>query len=477
MKLPTQNRKKILQSILFIVVHLFILNVLFVYRYSPLEVEPKFQQWKKGELGQNPLNYIKFYFSPIHDESYYYEWGTLVLGKTFEDDYLLPKDRFMNLRPFFEEAPKIRIPYRDIPFEYPPLMIAPILTARLLCNNYLDFTRVLAGVISLIYFASLGISYKIWKQISERQKYSFIKILFFSSLSLICLGALFVTRLDVFPSLICLLALYTFIKEKYILAVLLVTIGFFTKAYPILLAPLFAIVLIRQKKTKTALLCGFSLLLLILSITVGMEWITSGHYSEALKFHSQRGIQIESIYSFIPILTHLYFQTPVFVSEGHGSLNFHTPTLTHLVQLSSILPILGFGLIYFIFWKKLKRVDTNLDSQKNESIQLLIQASLLLIFVFILTFKVLSPQFLIWLIPIIFLVRPTQKSFFPLFFIALFLSQMIYPNFYTLLTEGNPFVISMLILRNSFLLILFGSLLKNFIYPTKHLLSDENRAK
>jgi Gpi18-like mannosyltransferase len=482
-----KHLKKII--LLFLCLHLFLLNFLFVFRYSPQEALEKEKTWGKAELHESPMHYLKLYFSSRSDESYYYEWSTLVLGKNLESDYPLAslqqeaekneiqkyfsqnpsviaveaKDQshHQKLFPLFREPPHFRMPYRDISFEYPPLLILPILTARLLSHDYASFTRALALLVSLAYFASLYVVYQIWQRFPQENRLSWPTLLFFSGFSIGSLGQIYVTRLDVFPSLLYLLALYSFIKEKYATSALWMALGTLTKVYPILLAPLFALVLIQQKKYKeliTSIAWGLSLLVMI---NLGLGWLTEGHYWESIRFHTNRGIQIESLYASIPLLTHWIFHAPLQIYSDHNSLNINSSWVPFLLKISTLLPILLFTFIYGTFWRVLKS-----DPAKKKDAVLLVQSAFLLVFAFLLTFKVFSPQFLIWLTPLIFLAVPQKKKLFlGCFVLILILTQIIYPSFYFLIGMAHPLGISMLLIRNSGLIVLFIWLINSTCLP------------
>lgn len=408
------------------------------------------EEYLSGKFTGGLLDYVRLFYSFNYDEAYYYEWSRLVLGKPLEPEYPVEQRVYSPLRQRLKDNPQWKLPYRDIFFEYPPLSALPILTAGILSPNYLVFTRVFAFLASLAYLGCLWLVYGIWKRIPENQKFSWPLVLSFSALSLLALGQIFVTRLDVFPTLLFLLALYNYIKGKYYTSSTWIAFGTLTKAFPILLAPLFALCLLFQKKYRTLLIALGWFFLWFLSINLILGIITGGDYLKAIAFHSSRGIQIESFYALISFLPHLLWGTPIRVFLSHHSLNVQSPHTTWLLRMSNYLPLLLFAGIYYRSWRSLKKGALAPTSS------LTIYPALLLIFSFIISFKVFSPQYLIWLTPLIFLASPKKQIVFPfLFLIVLVLSQLIFPMYYHLLANSNPVVVGMLLLRNMGLLGLF----------------------
>ncbi|GEM_PF-1619070 len=479
--------------LLLILVHLLIFNILFTFRFSPTEFYKNEKLWNANQFHGTPLNYLKLYLSRLGDESYYYEWSGFVLGKNLDPEFLQVRRKKIidsnepekpntiqsfftqteNLVPSFKKDPQndaqflkyssdpphFRLPYRDIPFEYPPILIIPLLSAQYLSVDYLSFTKWLAFFISIIYLFALYVTYKIWQQISPQQRVRYPLLLLFSSLSILSIGQIFVTRLDIFPSLISLLILYSFLKQKYMLFSIWLIVGFFTKGYLIILAPILWIILLHQKKYSEILWNILFVSGAILTIHAELNFLSQGHFNEMYTYHSQRGIQIESTYALIPYLSHFLFKTPILIYQANHCSNISAASTHFLLQLSTFLPFILFLLVYFLLYLTFRKTNT-----VHQQFLLITQAVFLLILAFILSFKVLSPQFLIWLIPLIFISVPSQKiAFLIVFIFALIFTHILFPNFYFLLRNGHPLGIGLLISRNLILLILFGWVTNEFI--------------
>ena len=441
------------KSILLIFLHLVALNGVFVFRFPTMrESIDRREAWAEGTFSGSATDYVRLYFTTIVERNYY-EWTTAVLGKTLEEDYPLFERNREQLETLMSEAPRFRAPYREVFFEYPPVLMGPILAARLPSETFWGFTRVLALVISLAYLACLWVAHRIWRHLPAERRLSWPTLLLLSVAGISALGQIYVTRLDVFPSLVVLLGIWAFLERRWQLSAVWVAVGVLTKGYAIVLAPVFALVLLRQGKYRACALATTTVVTILLLTNVGLGWITEGVYWESFRYHATRGLQIESMYALVPYLGNLLFDVPINVYDEYNSMNIAMVNGGGwLLTSSSILPVVGMSALCFMFWRVLGAGDVH-----DVTPFLVVRTATMFIFLFILTFKVLSPQFLIWLTPLLYLIGPRHnKAFFATFLGLLFLTQMIWPNFYFLLEEAHPIGVTMLLVRNLGLVVLFA---------------------
>src|SRR6185436_1268853 len=111
----------------------------------------------------------------------YYEWSTLVLGKEFERGYPLAERTQSPVFRWFGEPPQARMPYRDLPFEYPPLLMAPLLAARAVSQSYVGFTLALAILVAFAYLGALAVAHRIWRSLDRASQTSWTTILGYSA--------------------------------------------------------------------------------------------------------------------------------------------------------------------------------------------------------------------------------------------------------------------------------------------------------
>ncbi len=446
------------KSIVLISLHLFALNGVFVFRFPTMQesIERR-EAWAEGTFSGSTADYVRLYFTSVVERNYY-EWTTAVLGKTLEEDYPVFEENQAELETLMSEAPRLRAPYREVFFEYPPVLMFPILVARIPSETFWGFTRVLALVISLAYLACLWVAYRLWQHLPAERRLSWPTVLLLSLAGIIALGQIYVTRLDVFPSLVVLLAIWKFLERRWLLSAVWVAVGVLTKGYAIVLAPVFWLVLWRQGKYRALAVATATVVTILLLTNIWLGWITDGAYWESFRFHAARGLQIESMYALVPYVGNLLFDVPINVYVENNSWNIEMVNGGGwLLTASTILPVVGMMALCFMFWRLIRARGAH-----NVTPLLVVRTATLFVFLFILTFKVFSPQFLIWLTPLLYLVGPLHsKAFFATFLGVMLLTQMIWPSLYWLLEEAHPVGVLMLLARNAGLITLFAWLARD----------------
>lgn len=425
-----------------LVLHILIFNLFFTYRFNPADSLKTLKVWH--DEGQLPhvTDYAKLFLSNITDETYYYEWATLVLGHRFEENYPFHERRRSIVGKYFFLPPEVRLPYRDIPFEYPPLMAVPILAAKAYTQTSLGFFHVLCAILSVFYLGTLAFCEKIRRKL--QLPISSVKLLTLSLLSILALGQVFATRLDIIPTFLYVMAIWALLEGKSFWGAFAIFLGFFAKGFSIILLPVFAIVWVSRKQYRSLIIAGVVFAALTLLTMALLQELSAGTYLSSFRYHAERGIQIESLYALFPWWIFLSHLQPVCIYEAHGCVNISIHANQWIITLSKILPLLLFSGIYAALFKQRKFFD----------LKILFQASLLLLLSFLLSFKVFSPQFLIWIIPLIFLSPIAEKKIFPyLWFFILIATQILYPHCYSELSENTKFwAIALLSIRNLLLL-------------------------
>lgn len=402
-----------------------------------------------GSLSVGPITGIRHYYSQAGDEAMYYELGSIMLGHSVEAEYLEHAKRRGGRKLGYDlnHINSPQWPYYDFVFEYPPLMIFPLLLPKIVSESSTGYIRIFSLFVSLAVIICLLIALKFPLQKSLKPE----RFLVLSATTLFMLGIILVTRLDIYPSCLTLLAIYLYLKDRIYLAPLVLGLAVMTKVYPLVLAPLFLMDLLFRHRGRAALSAGLVFVLTLVAVNLPFCLVGAEKYFGAFLFHSQRGIQLESLYASGALLWRMLTDYPVQILFSSGSANLLFPHSVSMIKLSTYLSLLTFAAIYLrFFW--LGRTQQEEENRKR----LLVNTSVLLILAFIITFKVFSPQFLIWLFPIIFLVEGRGKLLILFSFIcACALSQLIYPLMYSSLIHFSPPTVYALLLRNGLMFFIF----------------------
>jgi len=188
-------------------------------------------------------------------------------------------------------------------------------------------------------------------------------------------------------------------------------------------------------------------------------------------YHADRGLQAESVYSTFLLVAMILGKTQVTGVFSFGSWNITSPLADTLAKVS---PFVTIGLLLMIyaffayrFWKN-GNTDTRTDNYiSNSKIDLIIRYSLLTVLVFFLSNKVLSPQFLIWLCPLIPLVRTRWRyAFWSIFIIACGLTQYVFPYNYLNFETWHVLEVSLMAARNFLLIVMAVWLILPYTEPS-----------
>ncbi len=412
----------------------------------------------------------------LHTDAARYQCYALTFWMGSIGTHLLPADQCWFLPTSLASQP----PFHMLPLEYPPLTLVIFSLALLapLLYYQLVFALLMALTAVLIY----------WLLLRYGPRGS---ALAFSIYLLIGASATAEGRYDLVPAALTLLCLIAAERKHWTFAYVAMAFGFMLKIYPILLLP--ALFIAEQRDAQRLHIPPESLTIKSLTgelwhtlqgirqwcwrnslIFIGIIVGVTGFYSlidfngavlSQLSYFANRPVQVESTGSILLWLG-TRFGFPVQIVYTFGSLNMISALGEYVSILFESLFVLGYVYTIFLQWRG--KLDVT-------------QASIALLLIFIVTGKVFSPQYLIWIVPLL-----AYSGAFGSFWLITWgtislLTTIIYPFFYTLITDGLkipylPGFIQIVTARNFLLVLLTLAYLFNWfqIRQRKPLLSDTN---
>jgi len=200
----------------------------------------------------------------------------------------------------------------------------------------------------------------------------------------------------------------------------------------------------------TFVITGIVLLLPAVILSPGGFW----HF---IAYHAQRGLQIESTYASILELLYAFGIIDLDFRFSSGSINLVSPLADIIGGFSFAVMTIGLLTIYWLFLKKVRKAsgtDDHAIATGNDA-ALLINYSAITILVFILTSKVFSPQYIIWILPFIPLITGKWRNVCCLLFIMVgLMTFFIYPKYYAGIEHSELITVGMLVVRNTVLIIM-----------------------
>ena len=359
-------------------------------------------------------------------------------------------------------------PLHLLPLEYPPFALVifslPLLVPLLYYQ--LIFAVLMALVSTLIY----------WLLLYYGPRGSALAFVFYVFIGVLALAQ---ERFDLVPAALTLLCLIAAERKHWSIAYIALAFGFLIKIYPILFLPALFIaeqqdrhniyIPAQQYALKTVPKEVWHTLqsirhwhwkntLLFLSIVLGITGFFAifnfrGAILSQVNYFANRPLQVESTASTLLWLGTL-IGFPVHIVFSFGSVNMASALAGVVSILSETLFIAGY--IYSIYLQWSEKLD-------------IVQTCIALLLVFIATGKVFSPQYLIWVIPLLAYSGAFDRFWLIVWGSISLLTTIIYPYFYTRIFDAvkTPYVpgfIQIVTARNTVFVLLTLAYLFNWFH-------------
>jgi hypothetical protein len=234
------------------------------------------------------------------------------------------------------------------------------------------------------------------------------------------LGSLFDTRFDLWPTLLAIGAVAAAARERSVVSGALLGLGFAAKLWPAVLLPLVAVHLWRRRgrAAAVALLAAF----LLVAAACFLPFAVLAPQGLHATFSDQLGrpLQIESLGAGALMAAEHLGLRPLTTVNSHGAQALSGRGAGLAADLSTVLEILA---VVAVWWLYAVRGRTDGEG--------LLLAAAAVVSALVAFDKVLSPQYLIWLVPFVFLVRGGRGVYVGgLLLLALGLTQTWFPWHY-----------------------------------------------
>ena len=308
------------------------------------------------------------------------------------------------------------VPYRDFPFEYPPAALPPMLLATHLSWSYATSFAVLMGVCGAACIVVAASALRAADAGLERTWAALLAI----GVAPLVLGSLFDTRFDLWPTLLAVGALAALVRERPILSGALLGLGFAAKLWPAVLVPIAVAYLWRRRGRKSALIhvAAFGGVAIVCFLPFA---ILAPHGLRAM-FSDQldRPLQVESLGAAVLMAAHHFGMQPLSTISTHGAQALSGRGAGLAADLSTVLEAVTVVAIWVLFARR-----------RNPDVEAVLLAAAAAVAALVAFDRVLSPQYLIWIVPFILLVQG-GRGFYAgiLLFLALGLTQTYFPRHY-----------------------------------------------
>ena len=339
------------------------------------------------------------------------------------------------------------LPYRDFGVEYPPGALAVFAPPSLVAASG-DFPVYRQAFEWLMLVCGAGAA-AIVGLVSRR-----VAPALFAGLAPLLLGPVVVSRFDLWPALLAVGGLAAVALGRPRLGTLVLGLAFAAKIYPGVLVPLALAYVWRRRGRREAAICagvaaGAAIVVFLPFVVLSPHGVWSSISGQA-----SRPLQIESLGAALLLGAHQAWGLPIEQVNSHGSDNLGGSTADAFATLHGI----AAPLVVLALWIAFARGEATRER--------LFRYAAAAVCAFIVFGKVLSPQYLIWLIPLVPLVR--SRAAWGLFAAALLLTQLWFPHRYLDLAYGFDPRSSWLVLARDLVLV---ALLLVLVWPKRVVLA------
>jgi Glycosyltransferase family 87 len=325
------------------------------------------------------------------------------------------------------------VPYRDFSFEYPPLALVPIAVPALAIDSYQETFRLL---MLTIYATGIAFVALIVSRTGGRRKHLYASCLGLA-LAPLALPTIFFGRFDAWPALLLLAGMLALTCERRILAAGALGAGTLAKVFPAAGLPVVLLTDPRRQRSAMArelAVFGAILVLFLLPFVV----VGRAGAEQAVSTLVRRPLHIESLGgSALLALQDLgLYDAAVYVSFG-GSADIAGTLASAIAAFQGAVTLAVVLIVWLLFARGPRSIERALTAMAASVVALVAFG------------KVLSPQFLIWIVLVVPLVeRRLYVRAFVLVGAALALTRAYFPYRYQELFELEGHVAWITLLRN-----------------------------
>lgn len=340
-----------------------------------------------------------------------------------------------------------QLPYRDFALEYPPLALLPFALPQLAGQPFDASGYVWRFLVQSVLFSSL-VAVTLARVLADWRPTRRNLALGVYALLVALLAPLLPWRYDLFPALLTLLALLCAQRGLPGLAGWWLGCGVAAKLYPLVLLPIFAAYYLVDGDWRALLRLGLGSALAVLGALLPFALLAPDDLFTFLSYHQQRGLQVESLPAGAIMLARGLGWTEAEMVYNYGALHLVSPLAETALGW---LPFALVGLFALVLARSTACFRSEQRATGAIDTGTLANSCVAALLVFIITNKVLSPQYLIWLLPFAPLLGLRQAG---LLAVICAVTTLLFPFEYENLLAMQFFPVLLLNLRNGLLVAL-----------------------
>jgi hypothetical protein len=286
-----------------------------------------------------------------------------------------------------------QVPYADFRVEYPPAALPVFLLpaiadggAKRAYRRSFEWLMVLCG---LLVIAGLALALGAVQAEPER----LVGALTFLALAPLALGSVILTRFDLWPTALMMLGLAAVLAARERTGLAVLGLAASAKLFPAVLAPLAVVHVWRRRGGREGLLGAAIFGGVVAACFLPFVILSPGGVWDSVRRQAERPLQIETLGSSVLLVAHQLWGYAITLELSHGSQNQGGSVADAFAEAQIALQ----ALVVSALWVGYARGPADRER--------LVRYAAATVAAFVAFGKVLSPQFLIWLLPLVPLVR------------------------------------------------------------------------
>jgi hypothetical protein len=342
------------------------------------------------------------------------------------------------------------VPYRDFQLEYPPGALPVFALPSLLRSQDGDLDGYRAGFeAEMLVCGALTLAFMLAILLSlGAGRVRTGAALGFAALSPFLLGSVMLSRFDLWLAALVTGSLAAFVAGRHRIGAGVLGLAVSAKLFPAVLVPIAAVWIWRRRGRREALVCLGVFAAVVCLCFLPFVVIAPHGVWHSLTTQTSRPLQIETLGAGILLVAHAVGGLAITMRPSHGSQNLAGSAPDALAVVQTVLQAAALLLTWIWF------------ARGPVTRERLVRASATAVCAFVAFGKVLSPQFLIWLIPLVPLVRGRRGLAGTLLLAtALVLTQVWFPfRYWDLALRFDPTASWLVLVRDLVLVALFAVL-------------------
>jgi Glycosyltransferase family 87 len=319
---------------------------------------------------------------------------------------------------FGEAMTRGDVPYRDFAVEYPPAAL-PVFVLPALGEGDSDAYRRRFEGLMAAFGAVTTVCVALALAALGAARRRLVAGVAFAALAPLLLGSVLLSRFDLWPTAIVAAATAAIVSGRLRLGSGLLGLGVAAKLWPGVLVPLVLAYVWRTRGRREALVCAGVFAAVVLVCFLPFLLLAPVDVLESVWRQARRPLQIESLGSALLLAGHHLFGLDLTMKSSSGSQNLDGGLPDAIAVVQGLVQLVVLVALWIAF------------ARGPATRERLVRYAAAAVCAFVVLGKVLSPQFLIWLIPLVPLVRGRRGLLASaLLALALVLTQLWFPYRY-----------------------------------------------